>query len=75
MNCSPEIGWIYTRNVLVKSATAAVRQKPADDAPVVFEVQRDVLLEIVEQASGSWIQVRHRDGVAGYVRATDVWGG
>ncbi|MGA0025478.1 MAG: SH3 domain-containing protein [Burkholderiales bacterium] len=64
-----------TRNVLVKSATAVVRQKPADDAPVVFEAQRDVLLEIVEQASGNWIQVRHRDGVAGYVRATDVWGG
>lgn len=64
-----------TRSVLVKSATAAVRQKPADDAPVVFEAQRDVLLEIVEQASGPWIQVRHRDGAAGYVRAADVWGG
>lgn len=64
-----------TRTVLVKSATATVRQKPADDAPVVFEAQRDVILEIVEQAAGSWIQVRHRDGAAGYVRAADVWGG
>lgn len=64
-----------TRTVLVKSATATVRQKPVEDAPAVFEAQRDVLLEIVEQAPGGWIQVRHRDGTAGYVRAADVWGG
>lgn len=63
------------RGVLVKSATAVVRQKPADDAPVAFEAQRDVLLEVVEQAASGWIHVRHRDGSAGYVRAADVWGG
>jgi len=63
-----------TRSVLVKTA-AAVRQKPVDDAPIAFEVQRDVLLEVMEPARGGWIHVRHRDGVAGYVRATDVWGG
>lgn len=63
------------RGVLVRSATAAIRQKPAEDAAVVFEARRDVLLEIVEQANAGWIQVRHRDGAAGYVRATDVWGG
>ena len=62
------------RNVLVRTA-AAVRQKPADDAPIAFEVQRDVLLELVEAARGDWVHVRHRDGVAGYVRAADVWGG
>ncbi len=62
------------RSVLLRNPVT-IRQKPADDAPAAFEVQRDVLLEVVEGATGGWIHVKHRDGVAGYVRATDVWGG
>jgi SH3-like domain-containing protein len=63
------------RGVLVKAAIATVRQKPADDAPAAFDVQRDVLLEALEGANGGWIHVKHRDGAVGYVRAADVWGG
>jgi SH3-like domain-containing protein len=62
------------RTVLVRVATANIRQKPAEDAPSVAEVRRDVLLSVVEPASGGWIQVKHRDGATGYVRAADVWG-
>ncbi len=62
-----------TRNVLLRTA-ATVRQKPADDAPVAFEAQRDLLLEMLEAANAGWVHVRHRDGTAGYVRAADVWG-
>lgn len=63
-----------TRTVLVRAAAVTVRQKPADDAPSVAEVRRDVLLNVLEPAAGLWIQVRHRDGATGYVRAADVWG-
>jgi len=62
------------RTVLVRAAAVTLRQKPADDAPAVAEVRRDVLLDVVEGAAGGWIQVRHRDGAAGYVRTADVWG-
>lgn len=62
-----------TRNVLLRTA-ATVRQKPADDAPVAFEAQRDLLLEMLDAASAGWVHVKHRDGSAGYVRAADVWG-
>jgi SH3-like domain-containing protein len=62
-----------TRNVLLKTA-ATVRQKPADDSPVAFEVQRDLLLERLEAANAGWMHVKHRDGTVGYVRAADVWG-
>lgn len=62
------------RSVLVRAAAVTLRQKPADDAPAVAEVRRDVLLDVVEGAAGGWIHVRHRDGAAGYVRTADVWG-
>jgi SH3-like domain-containing protein len=61
------------RNVLLRTA-AVVRQKPADDAAVAFEAQRDLLLERLDAANSGWVHVRHRDGAAGYVRAADVWG-
>jgi SH3-like domain-containing protein len=63
-----------TRTVLVRASAVTVRQKPADDAPSVAEVRRDVLLNVLEPAAGGWIQARHRDGATGYVRAADVWG-
>jgi SH3-like domain-containing protein len=63
-----------TRSVLVRAAAVTLRQKPADDAPAVAEIRRDVLLDVVESAAGGWVHVRHRDGAAGYVRAADVWG-
>jgi SH3-like domain-containing protein len=61
------------RNVLLRTA-ATVRQKPAEDAPVAFEAQRDLLLELLDTANAGWVHVKHRDGAAGYVRAADVWG-
>lgn len=63
-----------TRSVLVRAAAVTLRQKPADDAPAVAEIRRDVLLDVVEGVAGGWVHVKHRDGTAGFVRAADVWG-
>jgi hypothetical protein len=35
---------------------------------------KGVLLELVDPQGGPWVQVRHRDGIAGYVKAADIWG-
>jgi SH3-like domain-containing protein len=61
------------RTVMVKVPVAQVRQKPEDSAPVAFQAQQNVILELVE-VTGGWIQVRHRDGGTGYVKAQQVWG-
>jgi SH3-like domain-containing protein len=61
------------RTVMVKVASAPVRQKPEDAAPVAFHAQQNVVLELVE-VSGPWIQVRHPEAGSGYVRAQQVWG-
>jgi SH3-like domain-containing protein len=50
-----------------------VREAATDAAPAVFDAQRGLILDIVEVAGG-WVRVRHRDGLAGYLRATEVWG-
>lgn len=61
------------RTVMVRVPVAEVRSKPADTAPVVFQAQQNVILELVEVAGG-WIQVRHREGGSGFVRSQQVWG-
>jgi SH3-like domain-containing protein len=62
------------RSLQVSAARAAVRQKPEEAAPVVFEAARDVVLELAEPPAAGWVKVRHRDGLSGYVRVADVWG-
>lgn len=61
------------RTVSVSVAMAQVRAGQAESSPLVFQAQQGVILELIE-ATGAWVHVRHRDGLAGYVRAHQVWG-
>jgi len=62
------------RTVLVKPPVAQVRQSADDKAPVVFEAQQNVVLEVTGSDPAGWLQVRHEDGASGYIRAAQVWG-
>jgi SH3-like domain-containing protein len=62
------------RTVLVTGASAEVRVRAEDSAPVAFVAAQNVALDLVEIAAGGWLRVRHADGSAGFVRAAHVWG-
>lgn len=62
------------RNVIVRSDRAQVRADSDDKAALVFEAERDVVLELREAASGGWLKVRHRDGQEGFVKVSQTWG-
>lgn len=62
------------RNVIVRAERAQVRSAAEDTAPLVFEAERDVVLEFLEAAAAGWIKVRHRDGQSGYLKVSQVWG-
>jgi SH3-like domain-containing protein len=61
------------RTVMVRVPLAQIRDKPDDNAPVAYQAQQNVLLDLVDVA-GSWVQVRHRDSGVGFVKAQQVWG-
>ena len=79
-DASGELTWIESkqlsdkRTVMVRMPLAQVREAADDNAPVAFQAQQNVLLELLEVASGGWLRVRHRDGQSGYVRVAQVWG-
>lgn len=74
-----DLAWIEAgnlgeqRTLLVRAEAAEVRATPDDSAKVVFRVGKDVALELQERVDG-WARVRHRDGLSGYLRVSEVWG-
>ena len=62
------------RNVIVRAERAQVRAAAEEKATLVFEAERDVVLELVETVPGGWARVRHRDGQSGFLKAPQVWG-
>jgi SH3-like domain-containing protein len=76
--------WIERRalgertHVQVKSATAAdVFVSTEANAPVAFRVEPGVLLTLASPpspATGAFVQVKHRDGQAGFVRIDALFG-
>lgn len=62
------------RSVMVRTDRGQVRAAAEDQATVVFEAERDVVLELLETVAGGWAKVRHRDGQSGFLKATQAWG-
>jgi len=77
---SGELVWIEKRQLsekrmlIVMAERAQVRVQPDEPAPLVFEAERDVLLEYVELGPTGWVKVQHRGGQQGYIKADQVWG-
>jgi len=67
-------GLTTKRNVIVRTANLKIRATPDDAAAAVFSADKGVLLEVTESAGAGWIKVRHRDGLVGYVKNSEVWG-
>ena len=79
-DASGEFAWLEDkafgdrRTVLVKASVAEVRQAPDDSAPIAFQAEKNVLLELVDQSVPGWARVRLRDGQSGFVKIIQLWG-
>ena len=75
-----DLAWIESkdltdkRTLMVKVPLAQVRRSADENSPVVFQARQNVILELVDVASGGWLRVRHRDGQSGFIKVADVWG-
>lgn len=71
---TPAKGLSARRNLVVRTPGAKVFAGPDESAQVLMTADKGVILELVDPTALTWIRVRHRDGIDGYVRANDVWG-
>jgi len=61
--------------VMIKTETATVRQQPKTDASPVFRATRGVLLDVTGKSDANgWLQVKHANGLTGWISVQDVWG-
>ncbi len=75
-----DLSWVESRQLsnrrtlTVTTANAKVRASADDNAAVVMTAERGVLLELSDPVASGWARVKHRDGIAGFIKASDVWG-
>ena len=75
-----ELAWIEARllsnkrSVLVVVPQVEVREAADESSRLIFRVEKDVALELLDAGSNGWAKVRHRDGLVGYVQISKVWG-
>jgi len=75
-----DLAWVEKKNlsdkrmVLVNVSLAEVRQAPDAKAALMFQAERGVVLELLENTGTGWIKVRHPDGALGFVLIAQVWG-
>ena len=63
------------RTLLVTVPRAQVRAQPEANAALVFEAEKDVVLELIDPIPiAGWAKVRHGGGQSGYIRVNQVWG-
>ena len=62
------------RTLMVFANVAEIRDAPNENAAVVFRAEKNVVLELVEPPTSTWIKVKHRDGPIGYARINQLWG-
>lgn len=79
-DASGEFAWVEDkafgdrRTVLIKQTVGEIHQAPDDNAPITFQAEQNVLLELVEPPISGWVKVRLRDGQTGFIKISQVWG-
>ncbi len=72
-------GWIVEADlkkalyVVVTSDNAGVYADPNNQTTPIFYAKRGVVLKVIKESIGNYIQIVHADGESGYVIDSDVW--
>ena len=75
-----DLSWIAAnllsdkRTLIAFANVVEVREAPNETAPIVFRAEKNVVLDLVEPPTSTWIKVKHRDGQTGYARINQLWG-
>lgn len=62
------------RTLMVIVPTADVHLSADAASSVLFRVAQNVILELKQNTETGWLEIRHPDGISGYIKSTEVWG-
>ena len=62
------------RYIIVTVPLADVFRDADADSDLVYQVEKNVVMEWLDSTHTGWVKVRHLDGQIGYIRVSQVWG-
>ena len=62
------------RSVMVTAMNSKLHATAGEGATVLATADKGVLLELLAAPVGGWVKLRHRDGLIGFAKASEVWG-
>ena len=73
------LSWVESKSLSNKRTVLVIAKtdiKSAEDptSALLATVEKDVVLELVENRQNGWIKVKHRDGITGFVPVSNLWG-
>ena len=73
------LSWVESKSLSNKRTVLVIAKadiKSAEDptSALLATVEKDVVLELIENRQNGWIKVRHRDGITGFVPVSNLWG-
>ncbi len=74
-----DVAWVERRSLgsvrtLVALATTSLRFAANDTANVVVQIERGVVVELIDAPANGFVRVKHADGSQGFVKTSEVWG-
>jgi SH3-like domain-containing protein len=74
-----DVAWVERRSLgnvrtLIALATTNLRFSANDSANVVVQIERGVVVELLEAPANGFVRVKHMDGSQGFVKTSEVWG-
>jgi SH3-like domain-containing protein len=74
-----DVAWVDRRSLgnvrtLISLATTNLRFAANDSANVVVQIERGVVVELLEAPANGFVRVKHADGSQGFVKTSEVWG-
>lgn len=77
---SDTIAWVENkflterRYIIVTAPLANIHQAADIHSPILFQIQKDVVIEWLDSSTADWVHVRLQNGQMGYIRSNQVWG-
>ena len=73
------LSWVESKSLSNKRTVLVIAKtdiKSAEDptSALLATVEKDVVMELIENRQNGWIKVRHRDGITGFVPVSNLWG-
>lgn len=75
-----DVGWVYrklvnrTPHLIVKKRVVNIRSGPGTNYRTIGKANYGVVFKTLKRNKNGWVQIKHENGLVGWVKRTLLWG-